>query len=126
LGREVAERRGMSTLQEDLEREALLDRISEVSSVLREHVDGASGSRHELYPLLYEANVVHGMSLAQLQVKTGLTRGRIHQIVNLVKAQKTGRSVAAEPVAELADHEPESEQEDAKPKETAGTGWTFN
>lgn len=74
---------------EDQERiDRLLGQIEVEGRRLKEHTAAAAAVREELYPMLYEANIEGRISLAQLQLRTGLTRGRIHQIVNLVKARR--------------------------------------
>lgn len=77
----------------DVDLDQLLLQIAIEGAKLKEHTEAASAVREDLYPMLYEANVGGKVSLAQLQQRTGLTRGRIHQIVNLVKARKAEAGV---------------------------------
>lgn len=66
------------------EDQQLLDKIEALGGLLTGARETEEKVREELYPLLFEANHARRISLARLQVKTGLTRGRIHQIVNLM------------------------------------------
>lgn len=66
------------------EDQQLLDKIEALGNLLRGARDTEVQVREELYPLLFQANHGRRISLARLQAKTGLTRGRIHQIVNLM------------------------------------------
>lgn len=63
----------------------LLARIEKLGSRLKTARAEEEDVRAELYPLLTKANKERRISLAKLQVKTGLTRGRIHQIVTVQK-----------------------------------------
>lgn len=104
----------MATAEEELVREddaELLAEVERLGGELRTNRARQAELREQLYPVLYVANAKRGISLGRLQKMTGLTRGRIHQVVHLVDdAQKTQKA------------KPEPEVQEDRP---AATGWSL-
>lgn len=63
---------------------ALVAEVERLGSELRQNRTRGAEIREQLYPVLYVANAKRKISLGRLQSMTGLTRGRIHQIVHAV------------------------------------------